>query len=468
MLDLAEKALKVAEKASNYAEVRFERSTINKVTCNNMSFDVVDRTETYGLCIRLLKDNILAVAFTNNLDLQSIKKAVDRALKSSMAAKKIAGSEVIFSEEKSNKKNYEVKQKIKIQDIGIDERIKELEAIDKSILQTKIKSPTRSYDLTDEIREKYFINSEGSRIHSIIPRINFEYLISIQANGNIIQRIHQIAGTGGWEQLKKWQLSKRLTDETKLLQKISKAKKSPIGKLDLILSPSLVGIASHESTGHPYEADRILGREGAQAGETFVTKDHLGKRIGSEVVNVVDDPTVPNSNGFYLYDDEGIKARRRFLIKNGIINELLHNRWSASVFGVKSNGAARACSWDAEPIVRMANTFVLPGERKLDDMVEEVKKGIFIKSYMEWNIDDKRFNQRYIGLEAYEISNGRIGGLVQKPKIEITTPAFWSSIDAVSKDLKFDAGTCGKSDPIQGVPVWFGGPYIRLKDIVIA
>ena len=31
-------------------------------------------------------------------------------------------------------------------------------------------------------------------------------------------------------------------------------------------------------------------------------------QIGSEEANVSDDPTIPNSMGFYLYDDEGVKA----------------------------------------------------------------------------------------------------------------------------------------------------------------
>lgn len=466
MLDLAEKALHFAERNSDYAEVRFENATINKILCNNGSIDVVDQTNTAGLCIRILHDDALGIAFTNKPDFSSIKKAILQAVRMASASKKVLESPIRLSSEKPNKAKYEVKQKKKIQNIGVEEKIKEIKSIDKSLLKTKVKLPVRFLELDDEIREKLYINSEGSRIYSLIPRINFQYLTTVASNNEVIQRINQYGASGGWELLQKWDLANALAKEAKLLDKINKAKKSPTGKLDMILSPSLVGIASHESTGHPYEADRILGREAAQAGESFLTKDDLGRRIGSEVVNLVDDPTIPNSNGFYLYDDEGVKARRRFLIKNGIIHELLHNRWSAAEFNTQSNGSARACNWDAEPIVRMANTFVLSGDHKLEELIEGVKKGILMKSYMEWNIDDKRFNQKYVGLEAYEIINGRIGALVKKPKIEITTPAFWSSIDALSKDVSYDTGSCGKGEPMQGVPVWFGGPYARLRNVI--
>jgi TldD protein len=90
-----------------------------------------------------------------------------------------------------------------------------------------------------------------------------------------------------------------------------------------------------------------------------------------------------------------------------------------------------------------------------------------MKSYMEWNIDDKRYNQKYTGLESYLIENGKLTRLVKSPVLEITTPAFWSSVDAIGNDLEFSAGDCGKSDPMQSIPVWFGGPHIRLRNIML-
>ena len=149
-----------------------------------------------------------------------------------------------------------------------------------------------------------------------------------------------------------------------------------------------------------------------------------------------------------------------------MINELLQNRETAAEFRIKSNASSRANSWAAEPIVRMANTFVEPGNCTFDEIID-VKKGVYIKSYMEWNIDDKRFNQRYVGLEAYEIKNGSLEGLVKRPALEITTPAFWSAVDAVGKDFELTVGNCGKGEPMQGIPVGFGGPHIRLQNVML-
>ncbi len=48
-------------------------------------------------------------------------------------------------------------------------------------------------------------------------------------------------------------------------------------RCDVVLGPEVVGIVCHESSGHPSEADRMLGRESAQAGETFLDRRSLGQ-----------------------------------------------------------------------------------------------------------------------------------------------------------------------------------------------
>ena len=113
----------------------------------------------------------------------------------------------------------------------------------------------------------------------------------------------------------------------------------------------------------------------------------------------------------------------------------------------------------------MSTTFVEPKDHTLEELVEDVKYGIYMKSFTEWNIDDIRFNQKYVGREAYLIEKGEVGDPVKRPIIELTTKTFWSAVDAVGRDLKFVGATCGKSDPMQGVNVWIGGPHMRLRDV---
>jgi len=465
MLDLVKRTLNYAERISDYAEIRFENTDFNKITVKNGNVESTEFDKRYGISIRVLKKGFLGFVATCDLRFSNLKKQVDKALKIAKHAQSILRKPVKLSEEKAYKDKYSVKEKEKLENVSLEEKIKNVLEIEKGLLSTKIKLPIRYLDYSDSFREKIFMNSEGALIQTKIPRISLEYMITFISGNSSAQRSFSYGGSGGWELFEKWNLREKISDEAKILPKIVKAEKLLPDKYDVILSPELVGIASHESCGHPYEADRILGREAAQAGKSFVNEKMLGNKIGSDVVSVVDDPTVPNSYGFYLYDDEGVKAEKRFLMKNGIINSFLQNRETAAEFRVKSNAASRANEWFSEPIVRMANTFVLPGGNSFEELLETIKKGVYIKSYMEWNIDDKRYNQKYTGLESYLIENGKLMRLVKSPILEITTPAFWKSIDAVGKDLDFSAGSCGKSDPMQGVPVWFGGPHIRLRNI---
>jgi len=134
--------------------------------------------------------------------------------------------------------------------------------------------------------------------------------------------------------------------------------------------------------------------------------------------------------------------------------------------GSQSNAAARA-AYGKEPIVRMANTYFVPGDYDFEEMLEGIKEGVYIKTYMEWNIDDVRYNQKYVGQEAYIIKDGEIDGIAYHPAIEFTTPFFYKNIVAMGKNLEFYAATCGKGDPMQGVPVTTGGVDIRLDNMVI-
>jgi TldD protein len=266
--------------------------------------------------------------------------------------------------------------------------------------------------------------------------------------------------------MKQWNLANVTLNEAKMMAQIlEKAQKPPGDEVDVVLGPEIVGIVCHESCGHPQEADRIMGREAAQAGESYLKPDMIGFQVGSEHVTVVDDPTLPHSYGYYEYDDEGVKARERILIDRGKIAGFLQNRETATDLKTQSNASSRSVGFDREPIVRMANTYMKPGDHTFDEILEDVRHGVYIKTFMEWNIDDKRYNERYVGHEAYLIENGELKGFVHNPILEVTTPKLYGSVDAAGKEMEFDAGTCGKGDPMQGAPVYEGGPSIRLRKV---
>jgi len=477
--DLADFALqKSQEKHPEYAEVRLElnqRDTVSfingKMHIGNLPIDLTDDafTRKLGLNIRMIINGGMGMATTNQLSKDSIVDVIDYAYKTAKRNGEQRRNPIRMSKEKVYETSWESSYNINPIEVSLEERI---EFIKQFLPLFDEKYPIafiHVFVLITEQRDIYFLTSEGSKITGHVPRVAFiPVIVGVESGGNNEQMMRTYATSAGWDELTSWNIVEEVQNNINILAKIvTEAKKPPEGEIDLILGPDVSGIIAHENCGHPHEADRILGREGAQAGESYLREHEVGFKIGNNCVNVYDDPTIPGSYGFYLYDDEGVKARRRELIKEGVFNEMLQNRETAAIFNTKSNASARAVAYDREPIVRMANTYFAEGDYSLEEMIEDIKLGIYMKSFTEWNIDDKRLQAKYVGQEAYLIEKGKIKGLVSKPILEISSIGLFSSIDAQGdgSSFRWEGAFCGKSEPGQGLPVWTGGPNIRLRDV---
>ncbi len=461
-------AERLVEKArllgASYAEARYESNVALTTILKNGNPEASVSRSSVGVSVRVLYEGALGFACTNLPD--KINEIAERAVKLGKASSRLMkGQKIALAENKGEVAKYGVSQKEKWQDHGTEDLLKLLYDIDRAI-PNDLDVTTRYLSAGTGEKTKYYTNSDGAKIECTIPRMRYYGAITSKYDGQSEQSSIQLGRCEGYEFFDNMCIGDRMKNEAIVLRNIMKdGVKAPTGEIDLVLGPEVVGIAVHESCGHPYEADRILGREAAQAGESFVTPDMIGQRIGTEVVTVIEDPTMPNNNGFYLYDDEGVKARPRELIKSGIINEFLQNRVTAAALGTTSNASARALDYDFEPIVRMSNTYMKPGEHVFDELFEGVKLGVYMRSFNEWNIDDLRYNQKYVGREAYIIENGRVGKPVRRPVLELSTPKFYRSIDAVAKNPEWLAATCGKGEPMQGIPVDHGGAPVRLRNI---
>ncbi|MEZ0346589.1 MAG: TldD/PmbA family protein [Infirmifilum sp.] len=471
--DLVLKAVDIGSGlGARYVEARYHKQSRNSLAARNGEIIGAESSVSEGIAIRVIVDGALGFASTNVLTLEGVKEAVEKAFHKARSHAKLMKNPIEFSHERLGRATYEVNEAVPTTSVNAEEKVSYIKDLWRNVSTST--SSARVATLTtwigESVEEKIIVNTDGAFIRSRIPRLSLGYnvVVTLPSKGTI-QRFFSHAASGGYELLKKWDVIGYLPRDVKMFEKIIlEARAPPTEKpVDVIVGSEIVGLMVHESCGHPSEADRILGREAAQAGKSFIKPTMIGEKIGSEHATVIEDPTIPGSNGFYLYDDEGVPARPRYLYKEGRINEFLHNRWTAKLFGVNSNAAARAMNYESEPIIRMANTYFKPGDHTFEELVEDVKYGVYIKSYMEWNIDDERWSQRYGGLEAYLIENGELKNLVKNPVLELTTKTFYSSVDAADKNLEFYAGTCGKGEPMQGVPVWFGGPNVRIRNVML-
>lgn len=465
--DLAEYMLDAAEKYSPVlAEVRLESSRTAQLALKAGQVNGIGSSLDAGMNVKIFFTSGVGFSSTNVVSKPAALKLVRQAVSQAKSARR--KSPCTLSAEKAVRTTWEVRQKKPLADVTTDEKLEYLKTLDSAVLKTGVKVQGRYYELKDWDTTRFFGNSEGSRIKSIVPRIKIESFNLVSTKGETEQSMREWGGSGGWELSDDWNLLEVLPDEMRMLKKqIEHGKRLKPGKYDLVCGSEVAGIAAHESCGHPMEGDRIQGREMSQAGRSFISQEMIGKRIGSKYATVIDDPGVPGAYGYYSYDEEGVKARPRYLYKDGLINEFLHNRETGSRMGVASNGSSRAESYLREPIVRMGNTFVAPGDFDEDELFGTIKEGVMMNSFTEWNIDDKRYNQKYVSREAYFIKDGELAGPARKCTLEITTPGFWSAIDASTKKLRFDAAECGKGDPGQAMSVFTGGPMLRLRGVTL-
>ena len=248
----------------------------------------------------------------------------------------------------------------------------------------------------------------------------------------------------------------------------------PSGRFDLLLMPDQMMLQIHESIGHPLELDRILGDERNYAGTSFVTLDMFGSyRYGSPLLNVTFDPTRSEEFASFAFDDEGSRASREYLIRDGVLlrplGGTLSQQRAARLRGDLGEVATtRSCSWNRPPIDRMSNLNVEPGTSTLAEMIASIDDGLLMKTNASWSIDDSR-NKFQFGCEwGQRIRGGRLAEVVRNPNYRGVSATFWRSLSMVGDASTMQVmGTpyCGKGEPNQAIRVGHASPACRFDGV---
>jgi TldD protein len=232
------------------------------------------------------------------------------------------------------------------------------------------------------------------------------------------------------------------------------------GPATVILSPFTAGVFAHESFGHKSEADFMIGDP------SMLEAWKLGSRVGSDVLSIVDDGTIPGT-GYTPYDDEGQPAGKTWLVKNGVLTGRLHSASTASALGEGVTGNARAMSFRYEPIVRMTSTYIDAGTSTKAELFAGVEDGYFVESFRHGS---GMSTFTIAPALAWRIRNGKIAEPVRISVISGTVFETLGLIDGVSDTVELMptvTGGCGKLEQYP-LPVAFGGPYVRIKRMMVA
>jgi TldD protein len=306
--------------------------------------------------------------------------------------------------------------------------------------------------------EKYFANTVGSAISQTRVFTGVSYSAMSKDGSNVQQAFESVGQYGGMEIV--LNREERVEEIKKRAIDLLKAEKVESGIYTVLLDPNLAGVFAHEAFGHLSESDFLY--ENPRMKSVMV----LGKRFGPDILNIVDDGSIPGLAGYTPYDDEGIKGGRTFLIRNGLLEARLHSRETACRMNEKTTGNARAVSPAYQPIVRMTNTYIDKGNESFENLLSSIDDGIYAIDYLGGmtNLEMFTFSSAY----AYRIKNGKIGKPVRDAVLSGNVFTTLNNISKIGSDLEHHGGLggCGKGGQ-GGLPVSTGSPHIVIKDVMI-
>ena len=493
---LADAAMNAATKAgASYCDVRVGRYVNQFITTRDTRVENIVNSESIGVGIRVIAGGAYGFASTNQMSEDAVAATAKQAVAIAKANAKLQSEPLVLAPVKAlGEVAWATPFTKDWRKIAVKEKADMLIAANKAGLEAG--ASFMQSNLFQVNQEKYFASTDGSYIDQDIHRLwapmtatavdkttgkfrSRESLSSPVGMGFEFFDANpqdKVMAAGGVATL--YKRSVDLIEEAResgrqAREKLS-AKSIEPGKYDLVLSPEHLFLTIHESVGHPTELDRVLGYEANYAGTSFATLDKWRAKnfkFGADRVNFFADKTTPGSLGAVGYDDEGVPSKRWDIIKDGVLVNYQATRDQVHLIDQnESHGCSYADSWSSVQFQRMPNLSLAAGKAQLtpDEMIKDVKKGIYILGRGSYSIDQQRYNFQFGGQLFFEIKNGKIVGPVEDVAYQSNTQEFWNSCSAICDERDWRMGGSffdGKGQPSQVSAVSHGSSTARFNGI---
>ncbi|MBT3983838.1 MAG: TldD/PmbA family protein [Bacteriovoracaceae bacterium] len=446
----------VIKEAAHYVELRAQKNTTQMVGLINGDLMSNSETVASGVSARSFINGEWAMAASSVISKDSLWGVLEKSKRNAEFLSKIKSTPAntkIVEKEFQFERDYQGSTQVLTQKDLIDKARDINSYIEKKYPDLKRVDVIINYN---EL-EKKLMASNGSSAYHTLPRTVFYVSLSYEKDGEIVSLLNGLGGYGRTFDVMDGH-EKFYPEIEKTYQQV-REKASGImpsaGVKDVIVSPAVTGVLAHEAVGHPAEADLV--RAGSVAGV------NLGKEVASSLVTMVD--FAHSYNGKELpvpvyIDDEGVEAVDSVLIDQGTLVNYMHNRESSSHFDMAPTGNARAFTYTDEPLIRMRNTIILPGQDKLDDMISSIDDGYHLLSRSNGQADlttEFMFGVTF----GYEIKKGKLGRAIKDTTISGVAFNMLKTVDMVSDEFSVHStGFCGKK---QRMIVSHGGPSLKCK-----
>lgn len=443
----------------SYADIRAIKSANTAMSISAKEENAQSGTN-FGVSIRVLAGGVWGYSSSQQSTAEALKNAVKEAQKSALVVAAHKKYAVVIDQIKPINDRVSVLGKESIFDMPFSERRKILtELLDFAKAKPIVFSQA---SISAAKTEKLFVNTEGSIIETEIERTRIGLTVVVRKAAKQTMNYDVFASQGGFEKIKPLGLEGFSKNVSEKAIRFLSAKKPPKGKMDVLMSPQVAGTFVHEVFGHADEADWVA------CGRSLLAKK-LNQKIGSEIVTIYDDGSIPGAWGSVYYDDEGMPCKKNILLENGILKQYMQTRETAKKLGMPTTGNGRLQDFTHMVMPRMTNTGLEPGDTAIDEMISMVKNGVLLDKYTSGLEDPAGGSFEIKTIGGYRIENGKLTSPINR--VTFSSSSFvetLSNIVAVSKKYGRDSiGTCGKGHE-NWVPVGNPAPHVLIKDLTVS
>jgi len=438
-----------------YAEVRVERTRATRVSFRGTRLEGANESVDAGGCVRALVDGHGwgVASFTSLDDLPAMLAAAEEM------------SRAIHLEQPIRLAPAAPREDVVImavdgdpRDVPLAEKRRLLEHLNGLMLGVSSKIADTSASYYDNRTEWAFASSEGAWLYEVRPEIGLSAHATARDGDTIERALESFGLRRGWASVQDAERMFRGAAERALA--LLTAPSVQGGTYPVVLDPRLAGVFVHEAFGHLSEADFVY--ENPEAREMMT----LGRRFGSDLVNIGDDGAAAGLRGTLPYDDEGTPTQRTTLVDHGILVGRLHSRETAAAMGEQPTGNARAIDFRHPPIVRMTNTYIEGGTGTFEDLIRDIPLGVYAvdaiggQTYLE--------NFSFSAAHGYVIRDGKLAELVKDVVLAGNLFQSLQAIDGLAADFRFNqmGGGCGKGGQ-SPLPVTEGAPHVRFRELLV-
>lgn len=433
---------------AEFYDTRVLRGSRTRIVLDNGKLEEIAQVPFQGASVRALFGGAWGFVTTDRVD--GLGQEIDLAKR---IARKINRREDLRLAEAPAGRSVSVPVKKDPKDLSLEEKVTLLREIEDAAKVKGVSSTQAVYSEMDVVA--HYSNSEGLDLESKTTRMGFVISAVAHKNGLYQTDGEGRAGVGGLELFDREDpiALARQVGETAVALLDARAVRG--GTYPVILDQELAGVFVHEAVGHATEGDIIL--EGDSCLEA-----KLGQRIGSELVTVKDDPSLM-LNGYYPFDDEGSLAQETVLVENGVLRSYLNTRETAArLGGVPRNARAEGMS---RPVVRMSNTYIANGDWKLEEILEELKNGVYLAGSRGGQVSTGEGVFQFNAKKGYIVEDGEMTQLLRDVSLSGKILETLLHVKAVGNDLKYNSGRCGKSGQL--VPVSDGSPHLLVDKATV-